>query len=523
MQEEIQPEKSEKPVILSGKTLVSSKGGSEARPTSAHRSSSKASKGSKSDAANSKKAQSTDSRKNRRTRNKGYDGSSDSSEHDNTGDYKPGESQAQDRQMSTTRRGGDLAAAESFRNEDSDPEVLFRRETISTSRKRSAKSQNGPNSAKRRRMNSPKAESPVETTTSRSRTNQKSNEEPIASITTTTANSKPVLAPLQTSGNQFVSTRRNTRNRGMSSTRAIITEQIGHLVLARSSENKTYYPGFAVERARRTWQIEPLQPGPAMFVEPKNMRRCTFKPGDFVKVAPSANGGEDFGEAIVIAVDERWDEERAILVRIGGEDGEQRHVHVRHLSVPEKYIKNVWDDRKITHEDLEKDDGAESVVPSAAPLSRANSMAIPTPAKAFAASFNRSPQAYPSYFKGFGFIVTGCDQLTTKHLQEAGGYIYDSWLSAYEFDGGLEKVGRKGTAERWIRKQPGVSGGRGRSKSTEVPALQWIGNRDEQNVKTLFVVAGGDVKLTSKTLIGLAFGVPYVSSKWIEECHKVVS
>jgi hypothetical protein len=437
-----------------------------------------------------------------------YEGvsSSESSEHDDTGDYKPGDTQSQSQQEGT--------AVVLDRDEDSDPDMLFSRDRYGTgSRKRNAKSQTGPaTGAKRRRMNSPKVTPTLPTLVPASLRKPNQPDSPTAK--------KPILPPLQTSGAQFVGVRRNTRNRGQSNARAVTGAQIGHLVMVRFPDAKRYYPGHAVERAGRSWQVEPCDGGAAVFAEPKFIRRCEFRAGDLVTVAPGGDGGEDCGDAMVIGVDERWEEARAVLVRIGGDGGEERHVQVRYLSVQERHIKG-WDDRKVTHKDLEKDDGAESI-PSAA-LTRTTSMVIPNALKASGNSINRIPQIQPAnYFKGVGFLLTGCDPLITKRLIEAGGYIYESWLGAYKFDGGFEKVRRQGTQRRWIRKQPSTGGGRGRSKSTETPALQWIGNRDEQNVKTLFVVAGGEVKLTPKTLIGLAFGVPYVSHKWIEACYLAV-
>jgi len=294
-------------------------------------------------------------------------------------------------------------------------------------------------------------------------------------------------------------------------------QAVGHLVLVRYADAKRFFLGYAVTRTGKLWEITPCDGSPIIYSEPKNMRDGIFRVDDLVTVSANS-GGEDCGDAIVIAVDQHWDEDRTVKVRIGGE--EERYVAIRYLSVQERDI-HQWHDRKVAHKDLESEDGMESMAAPTSALHRSTSFAVPTPAKSFVSSIIRTPQTSAGkIFSGIGFILTTCESTMTKRLTDCGGYIYDGWLSAFKFGGVFETV--KGSSHRrWIRRIPGISHGKGKGRANELPAVQWIGNEHEQGVKTLFVIAG-KVMLTAKTLIALAFGIPCVSDMWIKACEDAV-
>jgi hypothetical protein len=295
-------------------------------------------------------------------------------------------------------------------------------------------------------------------------------------------------------------------------------QAIGHLVLVRYIDQKCFFLGYVVARTGSLWEITPCDGTPTIYSELKNMRDGVLRVDDLVTVSANS-GGEDCGEAIVIAVDQHWDEDRTVKVRIGGE--EERYVAIQYLSVQERHI-GQWNDRKVTHKELESEDAMES---TAAPLSafyRSASFALPTPAKSFVSSATRTPQTPAGkIFSGVGFLLTMCEYSTTKRVTDYGGYIYDNWLSAFKFGGTFETV-KGSTHRRWIRRVPSISHGKGKGRVNEPPAVQWIGNEHEQGVKTLFVVAG-KVVLTAKTLVALAFGIPCISDTWIKACEDAVS
>lgn len=396
-------------------------------------------------------------------------------------------------------------------------DLLLERAPTKGTKKRGAKSQGG-RAPKRARRTSPKRvvatpKSKYSGSGNGTIVNESKDSTPVPNRrkiqSTSTSTKKPVLPPLNTNAQVIGPIRRNTRNRGISNARAAASAMTtGYLVLARNPETKTWFFGHAVERAGRSWEVSLLDGSPPLYVEPKDMRRCGIRSKDLVTVAPGAEGGEDFGDAIVVRVDERWNEERTVYVRIGGEGGEERYVSVRWLTVLAKNIKQ-WDDRKITHDDLEKPDGVELVrTPSIAPT-RATSFISSASTHGIG---SRSPHlSKTQYFKGVGFIVTNCSHAIEKKIRNANGYVYESWLDAYRFDGEFQDVLSDGETKRWIRTE-GV-----RAK----PVLTWVGNEHDHAVRSLFVISG-KVTFTSKFSIGLALGVPCVSMLWIEACQSAV-
>ncbi|KIM19555.1 hypothetical protein M408DRAFT_334357, partial [Serendipita vermifera MAFF 305830] len=336
---------------------------------------------------------------------------------------------------------------------------------------------------------------------------------------------KPELPTLVTStinriaGAPSARTTRAAQNRARTGSNAVVSPGIGHLVLVRYAEARRYFFGYAIVRTGKLWEIIPADGSPTVYSEPRYMREGVFRVDDPVIVSADS-GGENCGDAIVIAVDEHWDENRSVKVLVGAEgDTEERYVAIRHLSVEERNIKH-WDDRKVTHKDLESEEAMETMSTStSAALNLRESFTIPTPGRNVASSIIRTSQAASGkMFSGIGFVLTNCDDATTKRIAESGGCIYTSWLNAFHFDGAFENVkGLKGQ-QRWIRRPPGVNQGKGKSRVLETPPLQWIGNEDEQGVKTMFLIAG-KVVMTAKTLISLALGIPCVSHQWVEACE----
>ncbi|KAG8816719.1 hypothetical protein FRC19_011852 [Serendipita sp. 401] len=329
---------------------------------------------------------------------------------------------------------------------------------------------------------------------------------------------RPILSPLDTRNIDTVgsmSTRRSTRATRESRTRtgsnARKSAALGHFVIVRRSETKRYFAGYAVERSGKHWQVDPCDGGVPIFAEPKHLRKCVFQEGDLVYVSPDGVG-ENIGDAIVIAVDERWDEERLVQVNIGDEP--KRYVAARYLSVLERNIKQ-WDSRKITHKDLETEDGVETMLPPTSALGRSNSMITPAKTNTNGSSIRIPQVGSNKHFFGAGFILSNCDDTMARRIKDRGGFIYNSWLFAYRFNGGIEKIKSNKPESRWIRR---AEQARGRNKGPDLPAVQWIGDEIESTVKTIFVVAG-KVATTAKNLIALALGVPIISFQWIEACE----
>jgi hypothetical protein len=443
-----------------------------------------------------------------------------SSVEDEDDDYQPQETQTQD-DVFETQVVIDDQEEEVVEEEDTEDEEI--RELFpptsrpGTKKKRGARTQGG-RMAKRvcRRVQSPKVSSSAPKISPKSRR--------AAVVPTNTNTQKAMPPPLDTSvtshlvGPPSARATRATQLRGRTSSKALAAPQtVGHLVLVRYVDAKCFFLGYAVARTGKLWEITPCDGSPTVYSELKNMRDGVFRIDDLVTVSANS-GGEDYGDAIVIAVDQHWDEDRTVKVRIGGE--EERYIALRYLSVQERHI-SQWNDRKVTHKELESEDGMESMAAPTSALHRSTSFAVPTPAKSFVSS-TRTPQTPAGkIFSGVGFILTSCEHTMTKRLTDCGGYIYDCWLSAFKFGGVFETVeGSK--RRRWIRRIPGISHGKGKGRANDLPAVQWVGNEHEQSVKTLFVVAG-KVMLTTKTLIALAFGIPCISDKWIKACEDAVS
>lgn len=310
----------------------------------------------------------------------------------------------------------------------------------------------------------------------------------------------------------------NTRTRGISLNTPIVHS--GHLVMAHFPESKRFFPGYAVARTGVKWQVNPCDDSPSVFVEPGSMRRCVFREGDIVTMTPDGNG-ENYGDAIVILVDSKWDEELVVKLRIGADDDvEERYVHVRHISVQDQHITKQWDTRKVSHRDLETEEPvAESPVPMSA-IGRTGSLIITPPLKATApSSFRGQPGISGKMFAGVGFIISSFDR-DTKFLTDNGGIIFPSWLDAFRFDGVIEKVkGGPTRAKRWTR---GMSTGRGRNKMSPSAPVTWIGGDFDVTVRTMFVIAG-KCAMTPKYLMALALGIPIVSPKWLDECKETSS
>lgn len=317
---------------------------------------------------------------------------------------------------------------------------------------------------------------------------------------------------------------RAAQNRARTGSKVVTSPRIGHLVLVRYAEAKRFFLGYAVVRTGKLWEITPSDGEPTVYSEVKNMREGVFREGDLVTVSADS-GGENCGDAIVIAIDEHWDESRSVKVRIGGkeEDMEERYVSIRHLAVEERHIKQ-WSDRKVTHKDLEREDAMETMfAPTSAVLKRRESFAIATPGRAFTSSAIRTPQSTSGkIFSGIGFVLTNCDDATVKRITACGGYIYGSWLNAFKFDGALEHINGPKGQQRWIRRLAGIGQGKVKGRVAETSPATWVGNEDEQRVRTMFLVAG-KVIMSAKTLISLALGIPCVSAKWIETCELEVS
>ena len=444
----------------------------------------------------------------------------ESSADDDESDYNPHETQTQEDVLEKEV----ILEGEADDDEDDERALFF--PTVSrtgSKNKRNARSQGGRNSKRIcRRTDSPEVlpVTPVPKVSLKAR-----RAGAVVAAPTKSEARKPMLPLLDTAvGAPPTRATRATQHRARTGSKAMIPPRVGHLVLVRYIEARKFFFGYAVARAGKLWEITPSDGSPTIYSELKNMRDGAFRVGDFVSVSADS-GGENCGDAIVIAVDEQWDEDRTVKVKIGGkeEDMEERYVAIRHLSIEERHI-NQWNDRKISHKDLESDDGMETMsAPTSAALNRRESFTIPTPARNFASSNMRTPQT-PSgkIFSGVGFILTNCDNATLKRITDCGGYIYSSWLNAFKFDGALENIkGAKGQ-QRWIRRPPGVGPSKGKARVAEMSPVTWVGNEDEQRVKIMFLVAG-KVAMTAKTLISLALGIPCVSNKWIEACESEVS
>ncbi|KAG8834324.1 hypothetical protein FRC17_009163 [Serendipita sp. 399] len=420
-------------------------------------------------------------------------GSSESGK-DNASDYEPQEFQTQPDVLEQEAVMSDLS-------DEDESDALFQEQP----RKRGAAVQGG-RGMKRicRRKNSPKVAALMDHTATVEQSR--------------TPNKKPILSPLDTTAvNRLGPTpsRRSTRtvreNRARTGSNAAGSIALGHLVMVRHSDSKRYYPGYAVERSGRVWQVDPCDGGVPVFAEPKHMRKCVFQEGDLIYVSPDGVG-ENIGDGIVVAVDERWEEERMVKIDIADEPG--RYVAVKYLSVFEKHIKQ-WDSRKLTHKDLEAEDGVETMPPPTSTMIRSNSMVTPAKSNGNLSSI-RIPQIGSNKpFFGAGFILSNCDESMAKRIKDRGGFIYNSWLYAYRFNGIFEKVKTNKLESRWIRRAEQV---RGRNKDSELSPVQWIGDEIESSVKTIFVVAG-KVATTAKNLIALALGVPIISSRWIDACE----
>lgn len=435
---------------------------------------------------------------------------SSSEDEDNASEYEPQETQTQ----------GDFLEKEVVRSDEEfegapDPP----RAAAPSHRgvgKRGASDQGGRNQKRPCIRNTTPKISPVPTSPSTSKR---------MSTTENTPRAKPVLpaldipSPIVADISMTRPSRRSTRGQSISKT--LLSPQAGHLVLVRYPEAKRYFPGYALARSGRSWEIRPCdERNTPTYAEPKNMRLCELQVDDLVVIAPRP-GGEDWGDGIVTAVDQRWEEERHVKVKIGS--GEESYVSVRYISVHERHISPIWNERKVTHKDLEKGDGLESIQKTPASLTRTASI-IPTSNNGISAKPSTSYRGLhlPSrkIFNGIGFILTVCGLEDTKLIKDCGGHVYESWLDAFQFDGSIEKS--KGGYERWIRKASGDSTRRRSASSGDLSPVKWIGNDNEEGVKSLFVVAG-KVMMTAKISIALSFGIPCVSTKWLEACGTAVS
>jgi hypothetical protein len=340
--------------------------------------------------------------------------------------------------------------------------------------------------------------------------------------------SKPVLPPLDTSTapvdpslNMISRTRTSRRStRGQSFSKAVAAAEAGHLVFVRHPD-KRWYPGYTLTKVRKSWEIRPCDERSAtVVVELKYIRIGELRVDDAVFVA-ARPAGEDWGDALVIGVDERWEKFREVKVKIG--TGEETYVGVQYISIYDRDIGLTWDDRKVTHEDLEAVDGLERVqLKTTTSLARTASI-IPTPTNGTSArpatSYRSFPTSSRKIFNGIGFILTSCGLEDTKLIKDRGGHIYESWLNIFQFGGSIETA--KGGHERWIHRANGESGRRRSSMSVDVSPIKFIGNDNEESVKSIFVVAG-KVMITAKILIALSFGIPCVSTKWLEACAAAV-
>jgi hypothetical protein len=475
-------------VGLSGRTLISSKKSTESvKPRSLSNGGTNSGRGSRSATAGLKTTIE------RKRVIEAWEESS--SADDDASDYEPQDTQTQP-----------VLEKEATESQEEDLDRLFTHPSHSLQKKRNAKSQKN-NRTKRIcvRETSPK----VLTTLDGSSLKRE-----IASVPSRSSHESPTKSIMGSAV-----TRRTSRfpgGKGRTNSTATLLGAIGRLVMVRYPDAKQYFPGYAITRSGKLWQISPFDGSPAVFAEPKNMRKCTFQLDDLVFV--SADGeGESCGDSIVIGVDESWEEEKTIRVRIAGR--EERHVSLKYISVYDRHIKQQWDNRKVDHQYLEKEEAGESMHASTSILTRVPSFHT---SSTMGGSINsvRTPQTpVGKHFLGVGFLVTSCDDSVTKRILNGGGYIYSSWLHVYKFDGALEKIKGFGQRQRWIRRLSGTNGNRGKAKTS--PPLSWIGNENSQGVHTLFIIAG-KVIMTSKLLLSLALGIPFVSPQWIEACENAV-
>ncbi|PVF97287.1 hypothetical protein CPB86DRAFT_459303 [Serendipita vermifera] len=471
-------------IVLSGQTLISSKKSAESVQTrSRSNAGTNIGRGSRSATVGLKR-----SIERKRTNQELEESSSPD---DDTSDYEPQDTQTQD-----------VVEKDDAESQEEDLDQLFSHSSRSLRNKRTAKTQKNPR-AKRIcvRETSPKALTTLDGS---------SLKREIPSVPVESFNESPTKSFASSAVTRRAS--RKTGGKGRSNSNATLLGAIGHLVMVRYPDAKKYFPGYAIARTGKVWQISPCDGGPAVFAEPKNMRKCIFELDDLVFV--SADGeGDSCGDSIVIGIDERWEEDRMVLVRIAGR--EERPVALKYISVYDRHIKK-WDNRKITHQELEKEDAGGSMAASTSMLTRVPSFHT---SSSFGISGNsaRTPRTpVGKHFLGVGFILTNCDDSVTKRILNGGGYIYSSWLQVYNFDGALEKIKGAAHRQRWIRRLP--VGNDHLGKTITSPPLTWVGNENAQGVHTLFVIAG-KVMMTPKILLSLALGIPFVSSQWIEACE----
>ncbi|TCD63620.1 hypothetical protein EIP91_005171 [Steccherinum ochraceum] len=246
-------------------------------------------------------------------------------------------------------------------------------------------------------------------------------------------------------------------------------------VFALWNSDAHYYAGVVYDQSDQAIQRYEIHfdDGYEQDVDLDSLRRCTLEVGDNVVMV---HDHRQKGKVTAVYDDQ-------ITVSLHKSD-EAFEGHVRDVKITAANVRNDWDDRKLT-----KDQIVTVIRPK---------LLAETPSRASLASAGSIRSAKPKMLSGFGLVVTlspsNGDWETQKTrvmnaIKTKGGTALEDWNQVFGMEGKVEKSGK-----RWV------------ARAEDVKLLH--------NYENVFLISD-TAHQKPKYLIALGLGIPCVSSKWL--------